>query len=224
MPSASSDSGSGSDSDAPELYSLAASKESEKLKSEEIEKVQAALRRQTKRKNQERDRVLKEQAQRRKETVSAIEARMERAMEEAQEEDSESSEWGGIGAEPVPEMDDDEDMEVVQNGPHEQTSDEGNCGLNYGAESSGSVMPKSINRLPDHLFEAAFASQKAQLEASTSTIQNPTKSESVASASARGKKMIRKTQPKDVVIGYEPFFNPSRRPILNTSSIKVTNH
>lgn len=192
-----------SDSDAPESFSLAESKKSAKRKNEEIEKAHTAIKRQGKRKNQERDRTLKEQAKRRKESVNkesedaavdTPETRMERAMKEAQEEGSEGGDsegekdgFSGLGVEG-------EDMESG-----ESSSD----GMDD--ESEEILAKRPPKHLPDHLFEVAFASQNAQLaEASTSPVRTSRKSKEVALAS---KKKKRKAQSKDMVIGYDYLFS-----------------
>jgi hypothetical protein len=210
-----SDSSSDSD-DAPEAFTLAESKKSAKRKSEEIEKAHAAINRQSKLKNQERDRVLKEQAKRRKEKgnaegdgrgrVDALEARMERAMKEAQGEESvvaDSEEEhhdgfldDGIEGELASDMDpdvqaEDEDMEFGEDGSDEEDEDE-----------EEDPETKSTKHLPDHLFEAAFASQHAQLE---ETSKSTTKSSSLKPKPPKKKK--RKTQSKDIVLGCVSFHN-----------------
>ncbi|KAF8345751.1 hypothetical protein F5887DRAFT_917124 [Amanita rubescens] len=203
-----------SDSDnAPEAFTLAESKKSAKRKSGEIEKAHAAINRQSKLKNQERDRVLKEQAKRRKERVNAegdedgrvgsLEARMERAMKEAQDEESVvvDSEGEHHDGELASDMDldvqaEDEDMEFGEDGTDDDEEEE-------------DLEKKSTKHLPDHLFEAAFASQNAQVEdASKST----TKSSSLKPKPSKKKK--RKTQSKDIVLGSRTI-----RTLLSTSQI-----
>ena len=191
-----SDSSSDSD-DTPETFTLAESKKSAKRKSEEIEKAHAAINRQSKLKNQEKDRVLKEQAKRRKERenaqgdedgrADALEARMERAMKEAQDEeslvvDSEEERDGFSDDEIEGELS--SDMEFGEDGTDEEEED---------------LEQKSTKHLPDHLFEAAFASQNVQLEdASNSTTKTSSKPKP-------SKKKKRKTQSKDIVLGWVSF-------------------
>jgi len=191
-----SDSSSDSD-DTPETFTLAESKKSAKRKSEEIEKAHAAINRQSKLKNQEKDRVLKEQAKRRKERenaqgdedgrADALEARMERAMKEAQDEeslvvDSEEERDGFSDDEIEGELA--SDMEFGEDGTDEEEED---------------LEQKSTKHLPDHLFEAAFASQNVQLEdASNSTTKTSSKPKP-------SKKKKRKTQSKDIVLGCVSF-------------------
>jgi hypothetical protein len=197
------------DSDVPESFSLAESKKSAKRKNEEIQRAHTAIKRQGKLKNQERDRTLKEQAKRRpgKESVNkeredvavdTPEARMERAMMEAQEEgsgggDSEGGEqdgFSGLGVEDEI-ASEEEDMESG-----ESSAD----GMDVEIEEIPAKKPK---HLPDHLFEVAFASQNAQLaEASNSPIPTSRKSKEAALSS---KKKKRKEQFKDMVIGYDYF-------------------
>lgn len=202
-PSPTGDSSSESDSDSPESFSLVESKKSAKRKNEEIQKAHAAIKRQSKLKNQERDRVLKEQAKRRKErenpegedvAVDSPEARMARAMQEAQEEENEfeDSARSGSSGLAVGGADEDEDMESGESSVDGMDD-----------EDDEVLVKKPPKHLPDHLFEVAFASQNAQLaESSNSTIETPNKSKQATLAS---KKKKRTSQSKDIIVGYDYF-------------------
>lgn len=213
-----------SDSDVPESFSLAESKKSAKRKNEEIQKAHRAIKRQGKLKNQERDRTLKEQAKRRKESVNKERndavvdtpgARMERAMKEAQEEgsgggDSEGGEQDGFSGLGVEDEIASEDEDMASG---ESSSD----GMDV--ENEEVLVKKPPKHLPDHLFEAAFTSQNARLaEASNSPIRTSRKSKEAALSS---KKKKRKEQSKDMVIGYD-YFPLCPVPALIAPLLKIT--
>ena len=194
---ATSDSSSDSD-DAPETFTLAESKKSAKVRSGEIEKVHAAINRKSKLKNQKRDRVLKDLAKRRNEIendkgdedgrVGALEERMERAMKDAQDEEN-------VVVDSEEERDNFSDDEIEGELVDVEVEDED---MEFGTdEEEEDLDRKPTKHLPDHLFEAAFASQNAQLEESMTKCSSKPKP---------SRKKKRKTQSKDIVLGCVFFF------------------
>ncbi|KAM6494872.1 hypothetical protein JOM56_009495 [Amanita muscaria] len=212
------------DSDAPETFTLAESKKSAKRKNDDVEKAHAAQRKKSKLKNQERDKLLKEQAEKRKEKVKggeeplSVEARMERAMREAEEEASDeeeggnkrrvdvkaevkeqSEEWKGLpDAESDSEMEEDDENSSLASDSDEEMGEEGSSlGEDFnddGLDDPDSLhsLKTSADRLPDHVFEAAFASHQKAHQAGLKTTET---------GKPKTKEKKRKNKSKDIIIG-----------------------
>ena len=138
-----------------------------------------------------------------------MKARMDRAIQEALEEDDEEEKFGGFGGEL-----DDADM-LVDSGSedaedatisHEGNSDSGAEdpeGISEGSMSEGerTLPPSNIHRsgrrpqyLSDDLFTAAFASQKSKLSTQKASLNHR--------EPARKRRRKPSGRPKDVVVGY----------------------
>jgi hypothetical protein len=194
----SSNSESSDSEDAPETISLAQSKKDIQKRDAELKKAEVATRKSKKSQNREMDRKLKERADMNRggkkekgpgdEVVAGLEARMYRAMQEAQEEMGES---GSVG-DSEEDGDDKEEEEDVSGLEDEEGSEE---------EEEEIPPPKktfNANHLPDELFAAAFASK-----ASTSKRKAPDEEED--NPSKRTPKMTKRSHThtrKDLIVGY----------------------
>ncbi|KAG6856811.1 hypothetical protein H0H87_000510 [Tephrocybe sp. NHM501043] len=196
------DSASSGDEDAPESVSLAQSKRNIKKHDDALKKAHAAEKAKKKLKNQERDRKLKEQAEsskRRREEFEGdaeLQARMERAMQEAVAEldgddgsgkdgdatDEEDEEFKGI------DVDSDEYSGEGSNGFGDEDFDE------EMDSDEGAVVKSNPNHLPDHLFATAFASTTPKATSKRKANQDP------PTRKARKRAQTSAT-PKDVLIG-----------------------
>ena len=157
----SSDSESSDGEDAPEIISLAQSKKDIQKLDAELKKAEMAARKSKKSQNREMDRKLKERAdmnrggKQKGDEVAGLEARMYRAMQEAQEEMDEEGESASMGDS---EEDGDKEEGDVSSLEGEQGSEE--------EEEEENLLPNPLkkktynaNHLPDELFTAAFASK-----------------------------------------------------------------
>jgi len=228
-----------SESDAPEAISLSQSKKSIKQQNAKIHKAGILARQKIKLKNQEKDHKLKERAalkqkddkvasksgKRLKQAVSAdeaedaeevvdeVEARMLRAMEDAE---GEGNEGEGEGSD----LDEDEgfsgfqegssfdgDAAMDEDGDSAEDSDDHNiwddqdddmedadASSDDGVErTTNPTQPrKSVNYLPDEVFQAAFSQAEKP---------KPSQSKKNAVLSAKHQKKRRRSQPKDVIVG-----------------------
>jgi len=164
----SSDSESSDGEDAPEVITLAQSKKDIQKLDAELKKAEIAARKSKKSQNREMDRKLKERAdmnrggkQMKGDEVGGMEARMYRAMQEAQEEMDEEGESGSVGDSEKDDGDKEEEQEDDSSLKDDQGSKE------EGVEEEAEVLPPNpltkktlnANHLPDKLFTAAFASK-----------------------------------------------------------------
>jgi hypothetical protein len=191
----SSDSESNDDEDAPEIISLAQSKKDIQKLDAELEKAEIAVRKSRKSQNREMDRKLKERAdmnrggRQKGDEVVELEARMYRAMQEAQDEMDEGESGDS-------EKDDDEQGDVSsfegEQGSEEEEEEEEE-------EEAESLPPNPLkktynaNHLPDELFTAAFAS-KTSTSKRKSPDDDPPKQTS--------KKPKRSHTRTDLIVGY----------------------
>ncbi|KAI0077490.1 hypothetical protein K474DRAFT_1690821 [Panus rudis PR-1116 ss-1] len=231
---------SSSDDEAPEAFSFDSQKKAVKGHDEAIQKYTAELKRKEKEKNRARDRVLKERAQqaggKKKKSKKSpdfvqgssgsdgeseddeegvrpkddLEARMERAMREAEEEsdadDPEAmdndEEFGGFGADPEGESGSEENdsEEGSHSGMDEDEDEDEDENEEYMSEEEQErPRPKSskkANYLPDHLFQSAFA----QAQKTSSTLTKRKASTKKEEATLKKRKRPRKTN-KDIVVG-----------------------
>ncbi|RDB27407.1 hypothetical protein Hypma_004361 [Hypsizygus marmoreus] len=194
-----SDSGSSDSEDAPETLSLAQSKQHVKKQEDVLQQVQAAEKLKRKARNQERDRRLKEQAENSKRSRgdrdADLQARMKRAMQEAEAEmgedgseddDEDEDEFRGIDGSSGAEEDKDESEEDESGSEDESDEDE---------EMAVPLRSKpNPNHLPDYLFEAAFSSQSTR-----SSLKRKAKDD-VPTRKAR-RRTRSNASPKDVLMG-----------------------
>ena len=200
-----------SDEEAPETISLIQSKQSVHRRETELKKAEISIKEKKRGENRERDRKLKERAERNKGKQKEksgssrdldLEARMQRAMQEAQDEMGEDEsgdeeEFAGFGG--LEGSDDDESGEESSSQGEESNSDDGD-------ESDTESNPNDTDReeqpgrisnpdhLPDELFEAAF---KASTGSSKRKVQDI---DSKTQPSLRKRKRSN-GPPKDLVIG-----------------------
>lgn len=198
-----------SDEEAPENISLAQSKQSVHRRETELKKAEILVKERKREENRERDRKLKERAERNKGKQKEksgssrdleLEARMQRAMQEAQDEMGEDEsgdeeEFAGFGMEG---SDDDESGEESSNQEEESGSDDD--------ESDTESIPNDADRkehpgrksnpdhLPDELFEAAFNASTASSKRNVEDIDSKTR------LSSRKRKRNNEP-PKDLIIG-----------------------
>ncbi|PFH46927.1 hypothetical protein AMATHDRAFT_43268 [Amanita thiersii Skay4041] len=242
--------------DAPETYTLTESKHSAKRKNEDIGQAQAAVRKKAKLRNQQRDRVLKEQAAGRRERERRmlfgeneveeedgdgehegedegdggdnLRRQMERVMketrntdglaDEGEDEESDEDEFKGLyrssaegseaeGDSGVEEDEDSEFLHIMQNEElMEKDSEEDD-------DDEDDQLPSDrlrVKKLPDHLFEAAFAQRSPQPSSPQTHQKSITKSKQRAQ-----KTHNRKPQHKDVIIGTRTFRTLPTGPYAN---------
>ena len=205
----SSDSESSNDEDAPEIISLAQSKKDIQKLDAELKKAEMAARKSKKSQNREMDRKLKERADmnrggKRKgdddEVGGLLEARMNRAMQEAQEEMDEEGESGGSVGDSEEDGDDTEEQEDGSSLEGELSSEEEE---EEEEEEEAEILPPNpskktynANHLPDELFTAAFASK-----ASTSKRKDPEYEDDNPSKQT-SKKPKRSQTRRDLIVGY----------------------
>ncbi|KAJ3567304.1 hypothetical protein NP233_g6452 [Leucocoprinus birnbaumii] len=257
-------SASDSDSDAPETISLSQSKKNAQKRNAELHKAEALAKEQTKLKNRQRDQKLKERAAKHKGTGKGkeaagradegsgdpedsipgdLEARMLRAMEDAEGEDSldedgeDEHEFADFHERPSfdgIEMDDaavssdvngsdelvDEDDEVMefQEEDSEGEEDEEMSSEEDSGQFNNTKSPppnSSSNYLPDELFKAAF-SQPSQPKPS----QPLSKRAATSSKNAQGKRKHRST-PKDILVGSRSIrtLPATARPVSSRSAV-----
>jgi hypothetical protein len=195
----SSDSESNDDEDAPEIISLAQSKKDIHKLDAELKKAEIAVRKSRKSQNREMDRKLKERAdmnrggKQKEDEVVGLEARMDRAMQEAQDEMDEEGESGDS------EKDDDdkEEKEDVSSFEGEQDSEEEEEEEEEDADflSPNPLKKKTYNanHLPDELFTAAFASKKSASKRKVPDDDAPKQT---------SKKPKRSHTRRDLIVGY----------------------
>ena len=190
----SSDSESSDGEDAPEIISLAQSKKDIQKIDAELKKAEMAARKSKKSQNREIDRKLKERAdmnrggKQKGDEVGGLEARMYRAMQEAQEEMDEEGESGSLG-DSEKDDDDKEEQEDVSSLEGEEE------------EKEAEILPPNplkkktynANHLPDELFTAAFAS-KTSTSKRKAPDDDPPKQTS--------KKPKRSHTRRDIIVGY----------------------
>jgi hypothetical protein len=197
----SSDSESSDGEDAPEIISLAQSKKDIQKLNAELKKAEIAARKNKKSQNREMDRKMKERAdmnrggKQKGDEVVGLEARMYRAMQEAQEEVNEEGESGSVG-DSEKDGDDEEEQEDVSSLEGDQGSME-----EEEEEEEAEIPPPNplkkktynANHLPDELFTAAFAS-KASTSKRKAPDDDPPKQTS--------KKLKRLHTRRDLIVGY----------------------
>lgn len=195
-----------SDSEGPETFTLSQTKGAAQKRNAALRELEAAEKRKKKVKNQERDRKLKKQAEAsKKRKVEAeesdddeeseadaendAEARMLRAMRQADEEvsDEEEGDESGEGEEGEEGMlEDGNDVEMDEDEEElEESSDE---------DMETTASSSKPNHLPDHLFASAFSSKPTQKPSSSS----------ISKSSQKSKKTRRKRTgnfPRDLIIG-----------------------
>lgn len=201
-----------SDEDAPETFSFSVSKRNAKGEARALEQFQAREKRKLKERRRERDRVLKGQKEKAKEkekalghterdkaldepegdglpSKSALEARMQRAMQEAESEfDDDESELrqeeanvGEVGAEEEHAGPSGDGMhtaesshEDVDMGSYDDESGHSDFEATTASSSSNTLSRSQHRPKPDYLPEHLFASAFSQLtSASSSTKQKP---------------------------------------------------
>lgn len=199
-----------SDEEAPETISLTQSKQSVHRRETELKKAEILVKERKREENRERDRKLKERAERnrgkQKEKSGSsrdldLEARMQRAMQEAQdemgeEESGDEEEFEGFGG--LEGSDDDESGEELSSQEEESGSDNDESDMESNLnDSDRDEQPGRISNpdhLPDELFEAAFkastTSSKRKVEDIDSKTQLPSR-----------KRKRNNAPPKDLVIG-----------------------
>ena len=201
----SSDSESSDGEGAPEIISLAQSKKDIQKLNADLKKAEIAARRSKKSQNREMDRKLKERAgmnrdgkQKVDDEVGGLEARMHRAMQEAQEETDEGE--SGSVDDSEKDGDDKEEREDVGSLEDEQDSEEEE---EEEEEKVETLLPNPLkkktykaNHLPDELFTAAFASK-----ASTSKRKDPDVEEDNPPKQT-SKKLKRSHTRRDLIVGY----------------------
>ncbi|KAF8060723.1 hypothetical protein FPV67DRAFT_1564076 [Lyophyllum atratum] len=207
------DSASSDEEDAPESVSLAQSKQHVKKQEDVLKQIQAAEKEKKHLRNKERDRRLKEQAEgskrKRKENAgdADLEARMERAMQEAEAEmgeDGDSDEEGDFSGE------EEEDFMGIDAGSGE-SSEEGDSGDEDEDEDSedededeemitddeqplAAASKPNPNHLPDHLFASAFSTKSPKAASKRKA--------NVDAPIRKARKRVRSNAPpKDVIIG-----------------------
>jgi len=221
------DSTSSDEEDAPESVSLIQSKLHVKQRDDVLKRVHAAEKKKKRMRNQERDRRLKEQAEgskrRRREDAGDVnlEARMERAMQEAEAEmgddgdDDEGADFGeeedgdfmGIDAVSA------ESSEGDNPGEEDEDSEEGDEEMDTDEEEPPAKLKSNPNHLPDHLFTAAFSSKSAK---------PPLKREATDGVPTRkARKRVRSNAPlKDLLIGSRAIRTlATGRPLAGASTL-----
>ena len=196
------------DEGAPETISLAQSKKEIQKLDAELQKAEIAARKSKKSQNREMDRKLKERADMNRggkqkgddddgdDEVGGLEARMNRAMQEAQEEMDDDGESGSVG-DSEKDSDDKEEQEDVGSLEDEQSSEEEE--EEEKAETSNPLkkIKYNANHLPDELFTAAFASK-----ASTSKRKAPDDNKEDNLPKQTSKKPKRSHTRRDLIVGY----------------------
>ncbi|GLB36849.1 hypothetical protein LshimejAT787_0311360 [Lyophyllum shimeji] len=203
-------SASSEEEDAPESVPLSQSKHHAKQHDAMLKQIDAAEKDKKRMRNKERDRRLKEQAEnsnrRRRENLgdAELEARMERAMQEAEAEmgedgddvdalddsgDEQDEEFAGIDAASAEGSEDysekDEDSSEEEEEDEEMGTDE---------EDTAVKSKTNPNHLPDHLFTSAFSSKSAKAASKRKATDD------VPTRKAR-KRVRSNAAPKDLVIG-----------------------
>ncbi|TFK38829.1 hypothetical protein BDQ12DRAFT_651239 [Crucibulum laeve] len=205
------DSDSSDEEGAPEAVSLAQSKQRVQQHNDQLQKVQLAQKEKKKQTNRERDRKLKERAEktRGKKKDDKLESRMARAMQEGQEEMDNSEDdavlegFAAFGSEAGSGDSMDEDSEGdsedgFYNEDEEMGSDDDDDDDFDDEEENGELpKPKSKsnpNHLPDELFTAAFSSKPID------ALSKPTGAKNVQQSTSKRRKRTN-TTPKDVLVG-----------------------
>ncbi|KAH9923818.1 uncharacterized protein B0H18DRAFT_1013523 [Fomitopsis serialis] len=243
---AASSSGSESEDDAPETFSFNTSKVAAKDAEHALQRYQTAEKQKLKKLNRERDRLRKEQAQAKAAATagsgkgkgkgaseesdsedelegrpkSGLEARMERAMQEAEQESNEDDEaeeaWGGLGSEDASNRthragdrdgtsDDssDEDSDATgdvhsSNASQSDSSDSEEDPDLEEAPAPRKKAPTTPTYLPDHLFKAAFSTSASSSKRRLDTADEPSESRPRKKQRKRTKRSGKGT---DVVVG-----------------------
>ncbi|KAF9261766.1 hypothetical protein L218DRAFT_930311 [Marasmius fiardii PR-910] len=201
-------SSSDSENDAPESISLSQTKKASQQHEKTLRGQQLAEKEKQRARNRKRDRVLKEQAlrssKRRKEKDvdekggveerNGAEARMLRAMQQAEEESEEDEDEGQDGES----SEDDEDEEMDEDSEDGEDEDGLNdVEMDQDSESdleeirSISVPSRTSNRLPDHVFMSA---------ATPSSSKTPTLSKKSSQIPSKKRNKAKKS-PKEAVVG-----------------------
>jgi hypothetical protein len=216
-------SSSSDEENAPEAFSLVQSKRNARTQDDALKRFQANEKERQKERNRERDRKLKERAEKTRKTKSMqegdMQARIKRAMRDANEEmdekeegeeeelEDDGDEEGSENEEDVEgsqsdmSSEEDEDMESAEDEEQSHdgdSSDESQYGINdsHSISQSSLAKPKqNPQHLPDHLFISAFA---AQTYPSSSKQKSPP---SVSQKTNNIKKRSHRVQAKDLIIG-----------------------
>lgn len=204
------------DEDAPEAFSLAQSKRNVKTQDDLLKQFQARERERQKERNRKKDRQLKERASKRKDTTRSAEvedgmqARMERAMrnaeEEATDEDeggSESESFEGSEGETSSEGSGSnmEGYEDEEDSVMHSDDDESHAHLDVTSESGANAKTSQANtkrnpqHLPDHLFTSAFTPQTQPSLLKRESLSSPPRKNSA-------RKRTHRTHAKDLIVGY----------------------
>ena len=234
-----SDSSEDEGSDAPEAVSLSQSKKHIQKLETSRKNAEIAQRQSKREKNRERDRKLKERAEKNKDEAAVkssakgkgkvvesqtgddeLQARMERAMQEAQEESSEDEDEDEAesssqfeeseGTSVNGEDEEDEDSSIEDHHAEEEDDDESESESEDESEDDSvhEEPPKSQktrfnpDHLPDELFTAAFASKPKR-----KTLAENSEKDNDTTISRPAKKRKSSKIRKDVVIGYAILWN-----------------
>ncbi|KAG6809953.1 hypothetical protein H0H93_015373, partial [Arthromyces matolae] len=211
---------SSSEDEAPEAVSLAQSKRNVQKSEDALQRARAAEKEKKKEKNRAKDRRLKEQAEgskRRREEVGGdaeLQARMERAMQDAANEMDDDHEDGGDSEF---EEDDHEEFKGIDvDSLSEEYSGQGSdSNSDSEDEAEGqSETPENPNHLPDHLFASAFASTTAKAASKRKAQEDS----SIRKKKSRKRVRSNKT-PKDVVIGSRTIRTLASGPVAVASTL-----
>lgn len=204
------------DEDAPEAFSLAQSKQYAETQDDALKKFQAKEKQRQKDRNRERDRKLKERAEKTKNTKKLeerddVQARMERSMQNAEEEMDDEGEvqHGSDGEDDIEGSENDMSTEESEYEGMELSADKEDHAIQSDHESEGEsdgggFVTKQLQanprrnpqHLPDHLFASAFTPK---------THPSTSKTQSLASTSRRIDNVRRqkhKVRGKDLIVGY----------------------
>lgn len=207
--------------EAPEAVSLVQSKRTANVQETTLKEIQAAEKERRKEHNRERDRKLKERADATRKLRKAVDlgdggelrARMERAMQDAEEEmdgEDEDEDMSGSGdttsdgdSESGEDDDDDDaeqDIELGETveGDVMRSEDEDDDQINS-SDSDESTLKENLTKnpqhLPDHIFASAFTP-----DAQHSSSRQP-KDLTTSSRKARKRKNTRQNGAKDLILG-----------------------
>lgn len=196
------------DSDSPEVFSLLQSKKTAESQNDSLKKARAAEKKSRKEKNRARDQKLKERAETTKKKPrstsdeDAIDARMEKAMRDADEETDEEMVSDGHTRE-ISDEDGSESSSASEIDEEEQESDEMASEDSEESEAGSDINRISFkssnerlgqNYLPEHLFTSAFTPERLPASTSKST-----------SSATKTRKPVNKNgnkTPKDLILGY----------------------
>ncbi|PSS31099.1 hypothetical protein PHLCEN_2v2355 [Hermanssonia centrifuga] len=222
-----------SDDETPESFSFSTSKKTAEGEAKALQKHHADEKQKLKDNRRQRDRVLKERKAQavkdreiRKETKGKgkavegeeqsggprssdeLEARMERAMREAQEESDEDgilegsdeeelASGSGLSEEDEEDSDDDDEVEM-QAGSEGESEEEDEDSASLKPPSKKQKLLQNPDYLPEHLFASAFSQNAAA--ASASSAKSEGKKKRAASALPKKRRRVKQTA-KDIVVG-----------------------